>query len=939
MPIKVKKNFKSKVPLADCANCPLLESTFVPVDDLEIKTEEGYSSCDFAWLGMHPGQEEAKAGKVFIGPAGKLLRSVNIKIFELLRESLGKMFPKKPKSVYLNSVLCAPSVKENFPYLSEKAAEEAAANINESARQHCYKGVWKLLERYKPKLIIAMGPEGLQTADVYEGSILDKHGTVKRVDREYIESSPNKNKKRFVQPVLSSVHPAYVIRPTGTRFYQEYVDGIYYGIRNFYKPIKLPTYEIINTVAGLAELYNKLPEGASVGLDSETAGLKLYDEITCFQISCKALDDAVTTGNENSNENKERTSYIIEWPADLTTKYDIKKLKWELFHKNNKSKTYYKAIKKFLESPKFKFILQHANFDKAQFLSFGININVDFDTLFESHLVNENCASHSLKYQGRLRLGWPDWDKPITDYVYRQGSNKAERAAFRWTNIPRKSLLYPYAALDPVGTDELHEILYNQEMDPDSKWCYETFPIPAVNMFAEIRTRGIRIDIDKTLKLVKETKKEVQELYETRILPVTEKFGLDQFNPNSSKDTLELLFDHLKLNLPIERGKPIRSTNKKYFEQLPQLDVIQAVKEYRELTHDVDSYYLGIAKLVYADLCIHPDFDLTLKTGRLATSNPSILNIKKDSRVGEMFIPYYPNDYWILKIDQAQFELRVFAAIANAVRMLEAFNQDIDVHGYFGLLMDPNYAAAVAANPELRTRIKNVVFGTLFNAGDYQNAISARESALKALRASDPARYEAITASTTQGQQLYEAWFDELVIDMKRVREAFNELCPEATDFKETIEAEIYDKGFIQTVTGRRRHCPLVPREQGAFKHLLNQMINSPVQGPASELNVAAAVDVHNHYRDSMDAFVDTTNHDALIVEADKNRWEEVLTTTCEYMVTAPARYLGEKHPIFKEVPFKVEAEIGPNWKNMSKVEMINGKWVVEDPKKIGMKV
>jgi uracil-DNA glycosylase family 4 len=855
-------------------NCPLKDNIFVAPDDSEIRTETGFSKCNQLWLGMHPGKEEVSGGKPFTGPAGKLLHGVI--------NGLGF-----DSNVFFNAVPCEPSDNNG---------------TNEVARKRCEPGVTALIEKYDPDIIIGMGEEGQKTSGAYreEGQVLASHGVVTK----------NVNNRA----VLSSVHPAYVVRPTGVRFYQEFVDGIYHGINNYHNPIKFPNLVVIPPdEEKFKEIISKIPSGTKIGLDIETESLRLYERILCFQISF-----------EDGN------SYVIEWPDDITMDYNFSELHWDITVPNHR-KDFYDTVKAFLEDPNNHFVLQGGMFDSPQFGCYNIRLIIKDDTLYQSHLVNENARAHGLKYQARLRLSWPNWDQPLDTYIKSVTKTKKEKEAFNWGMIP-KDMLYKYAAIDPVATTEL-DVIGHEEMVEETLWTYNTISMPALNMFTDIRTRGIRIHTQRARKLAEDVRDEAAKVYKERILPIAIEYGMPDLNANSGIACSELLYERMGITPPMDRGKPVRSTNKKLMELLPQLDIISAITEFRELMHDFSTYYMGTVNHIYPDLCIHPYFNLTLVTGRLSATDPSILNIKKDSKAGSIFIPYDPRDYIILKIDQAQFELRVFAGLTNAEQMIQIFLNDIDIHGEFAKLINPTVDANVLrTDGGYRTRTKNVVFGKLYNAGDFQNAISMRKSALDELKRNNFTRYTTITESSKQGEFEYNRWFKELLEESKRIGKAFEDLVPEAEEFRDDIRNQMRANGLIQTVTGRQRNCPLLPNDPQAMKHLVNQMINSPVQGPASDLNLLSMLDIYNHYYGSSKAYPVTPVHDAIILEVHKAHWKEVLSQSVDYMTTAPTRYIGDKYPLFNDIPFKVEAEIGPNWKDLSEVSWEDGDWKIKNP-------
>lgn len=117
--------------------------------------------------------------------------------------------------------------------------------------------------------------------------------------------------------------------------------------------------------------------------------------------------------------------------------------------------------------------------------------------------------------------------------------------------------------------------------------------------------------------------------------------------------------------------------------KLEEYPIVKCILEYRALSKLYSTYVEGMINVIKEDGKIHTIYTQTLtRTGRLSSIEPNLQNIPMRSEYGRLirkaFLP--ENDSVILSSDYSQIELRVFAHLSGVKELMEAFNNNIDIH-------------------------------------------------------------------------------------------------------------------------------------------------------------------------------------------------------------------------------------------------------------------
>lgn len=334
---------------------------------------------------------------------------------------------------------------------------------------------------------------------------------------------------------------------------------------------------------------------------------------------------------------------------------------------------------------------------------------IKHDTLLLHHAVYPKLP-HDLQSITSQFLASPPWKSEFDVDWGTEGNTEEDLAALLW-----------YNACDAMSTAEIYERLVPLLTQCNVNVVYEN-DRRMVDVAIEWFKRGILIDLEAVEELKKEYYSEdpdnpgVLDKLEDQILGYASEAGLLGFNPNSTKQLGTLLFE--KFGLPpiavTVTGKP--STAKahllRYYNQHPFIPILI---KYRKESKLYGTYIKNIASKLHVDGRLHSIGNITSTPSGRFGFKPAIQNWPKSMRR----IMIAPPGYKYVGADYNALELRLFALLAGEKRLIEMFNEDVDVHAvhaeeFFG---DAYRNADVETKDKLRTNGKPVTFGSNYGAG------------------------------------------------------------------------------------------------------------------------------------------------------------------------------------------------------------------------------
>lgn len=347
----------------------------------------------------------------------------------------------------------------------------------------------------------------------------------------------------------------------------------------------------------------------------------------------------------------------------------------------------------------------------------------------------------------------------------------------------------------------------------------------------------------------------------------------EEFNINSPKQLGHILFE--KLQIPTKKKtKSGYSTNAEVLESLSgEYEIVREVLEYRTLAKLKSTYCEGLLKVICDDGRIRSCFNQTeTRTGRISSTEPNLQNIPVRQELGREMRKFFMADEGnvLVDADYSQIELRVLADIADDKEMIDAFNNDTDIHAVTASQVF--HMPLQMVTPLMRSRAKAVNFGIVYGIG-------------------------AFSLSKDIGVTRQEA--DRYIKDYLHLYAGVDRY------MQEVVEQAKKD-GYAKTLFARRRYLPELASSNGMLRAFGERVArNMPIQGTAADIIKIAMIRVYRRLKEEKcQAKLILQIHDELIVEAPEEEAEKVKKIVSEEMENACQM----------KVRLKSDANIGKTW-------------------------
>jgi DNA polymerase-1 len=519
-----------------------------------------------------------------------------------------------------------------------------------------------------------------------------------------------------------------------------------------------------------------------------------------------------------------------------------------------------------LEDPRPRKCGQNAKYDLLVFRHHGIRLRgLRLDTMVASYLIEPEQRERNLD---ALTLRHFQHVKIKTSTLIGDGASLMTMAQAPVEEVGR------YACEDADFTLRLalkfEPLLRTQPLQQ----LHEDMELPLVQVLADIEDFGIRVERQVLDDLQVELRREVK-AFEGRIHALAG----EAFNCNSPRQLGAILFDKLKVH-ELAGIKPKKTTtgyatHQEVLESLGDVhELPRLVLEYRSLAKLLGTYVETLPALVQEDGRIHASFHQTVAiTGRLSSSDPNLQNIPIRSatgrRIREAFIPT-DKDGVLISADYSQVELRILAHMSGDEALATAFKAGLDIHRdtaarIFGLAPD-------AVDSVQRSRAKAINFGILYGMGARR---LARETGL----------------SLKEAQDFIQRYFA---------------VFPAVRGFIEGLKASARNRGYAETLLGRRRPLPELAGSDPMLRAFAENMaVNTPIQGTAADILKLAMIRLHRALESGgWRSRMVLTVHDELVLDAPADEAERVAELTRSEMQAA--------FPL--SVPLVVEVGRGASW-------------------------
>lgn len=373
--------------------------------------------------------------------------------------------------------------------------------------------------------------------------------------------------------------------------------------------------------------------------------------------------------------------------------------------------------------------------------------------------------------------------------------------------------------------------------------CLDLFnqiEMPTMHILAAMEATGIAIDRQELQSLLTFFAKE-----EAEATSLAYKSVGHEFNAASPKQLQAVLFEELKLP-KTKRIKTGFSTDAESLEWLfsttkhPVLASLLRIREVGKLKTTVE----GLLNSTKADNRIHTTFQqTTTATGRLSSTDPNLQNIPIRSdegrRIRNCFVAQEPF-VDLLTADYSQIEMRIMAHLSDDKGLLEAFRTGEDLHSTVGAQVFDVPVAQVDA--DMRRQIKAMSYGLAYGLSSYGLA-------------------QQLDISPTDASILMSKYF-----------ERFGGI----QDYLKEVVKIARDKGYTETILGRRRYLPDLNHENRGRREMAERMaLNAPIQGSAADIIKVAMLNVEKAMRsEKLSSRLLLQVHDELIFEIAKGEHE-----------------------------------------------------------------
>ncbi|MGA1243105.1 MAG: DNA polymerase I [Candidatus Nanopelagicaceae bacterium] len=396
---------------------------------------------------------------------------------------------------------------------------------------------------------------------------------------------------------------------------------------------------------------------------------------------------------------------------------------------------------------------------------------------------------------------------------------------------------------DPSIASHLGELWATLSKELEAMSCldlYNQIEMPTMHVLAEMEATGIAIDKAEMKSLLSFFEKE-----EAEATSLAYKSVGHEFNAASPKQLQVVLFEELKLP-KTKRIKTGFSTDAESLEWLysttkhPVLASLLRIREVGKLRTTVD----GLLNSTKADSRIHTTFQqTTTATGRLSSTEPNLQNIPIRSdegrRIRNCFIAQDPF-VDLLTADYSQIEMRIMAHLSDDKGLLEAFRTGEDLHSTVGAQVFDVPVSKVDA--DMRRQIKAMSYGLAYGLSSYGLA-------------------QQLDISPTDASILMSKYF-----------ERFGGI----QDYLKEVVKIAREKGYTETILGRRRYLPDLNHENRGRREMAERMaLNAPIQGSAADIIKVAMLNVEKAMKSkNLSSRLLLQVHDELIFEIAKGEHE-----------------------------------------------------------------
>lgn len=408
-------------------------------------------------------------------------------------------------------------------------------------------------------------------------------------------------------------------------------------------------------------------------------------------------------------------------------------------------------------------------------------------------------------------------------------------------------------------------------------WLMRAIELPVSRVLHGMERTGAKVDSVRLVSMRDQFAAEARQAQE-----MAWEYAGTEINLQSPKQLQKVLFEDMGLK-PTKRTKSgSYTTNAAALQDLYVKSVdnerangfLGALLRHREINKLKQIVQTLIDATNTSDERIHTTFEQTVAaTGRLSSVDPNLQNIPNRNAAGrEIRGVFVPGEGYeaLMSCDYSQVELRIMADLSDDEALIEAFRSGADFHKYVASMV---YKLPVdQITGDQRSHVKAMSYGLAYGLSTYGLA-------------------QQLKIAPREAEALKNRYFDTF---------------GKVHDYLESLVANAREKGYTETIFGRRRYFPALHSTNRVAREAAERAaLNAPIQGSAADIMKIAMIRAEQTLAEAhVKSRIILQIHDELVVEIAPGEGDQVTELVRNAM----------EHAVDLAVPLDVSCGIGSDW-------------------------
>ena len=408
-------------------------------------------------------------------------------------------------------------------------------------------------------------------------------------------------------------------------------------------------------------------------------------------------------------------------------------------------------------------------------------------------------------------------------------------------------------------------------------WLMRAIELPVSRVLHGMEHTGAKVDSVRLVSMRDQFAAEARQAQE-----MAWEYAGTEINLQSPKQLQKVLFEDMGLK-PTKRTKSgSYTTNAAALQELYVKSVdnerangfLGALLRHREINKLEQIVQTLIDATNTSDERIHTTFEQTVAaTGRLSSVDPNLQNIPNRNAAGrEIRGVFVPGEGYeaLMSCDYSQVELRIMADLSGDEALIEAFRSGADFHKYVASMV---YKLPVdQITGDQRSHVKAMSYGLAYGLSTYGLA-------------------QQLKIAPREAEALKNRYFDTF---------------GKVHDYLESLVANAREKGYTETIFGRRRYFPALHSTNRVAREAAERAaLNAPIQGSAADIMKIAMIRAEQTLAEAhVKSRIILQIHDELVVEIAPGEGDQVTELVRNAM----------EHAVDLAVPLDVSCGIGSDW-------------------------